>query len=55
MEIKNNSLIDSIIDYANVKFGIEISSDQVKQQTSQLNFSLCFFLYKLNGLQCILF
>jgi len=39
MEIKNNSLIDSVIDYANVKFGIEISADQLKQQFSELNFS----------------
>jgi hypothetical protein len=39
MEIQNNSLIDSVIDYANVKFGIEITADQLKQQFSELSFS----------------
>ena len=39
MEIQNNSLVDTIIDYANVKFGVEMSADQVKQQFLELNFS----------------
>ena len=29
MEIVNNSTIDSVIDFANVKFGLEIKKDDV--------------------------
>ena len=38
MEIQNNSLIDTIIDYANVKFGIEMPADQAKEQFLELSF-----------------
>ena len=39
MDIQNNSLVDTIIDYANVKFGIEMTAEQAQQQFSELSFS----------------
>ena len=39
MDIQNNSLVDTIIDYANVKFGIEMTAEQASKQFSELSFS----------------
>ena len=38
MEIVNNSTIDSVIDYANVKFGLELKKDDVIEQLKGLSF-----------------
>tara|TARA_B100001057_G_scaffold113666_1_gene111964 strand:- start:3122 stop:3646 length:525 start_codon:yes stop_codon:yes gene_type:complete len=38
MEIVNNSTIDSVIDYANVKFGLELKKDDVMEQLKSLSF-----------------
>lgn len=37
MKIKNNSIIDTIIEYANVKFGVELSQEAVGAQLKELN------------------
>ena len=39
MEITNNSTIDSVIDFANVKFGMELTKDEVSTQLRDLTFS----------------
>ena len=39
MEITNNSTIDSVIDFANVKFGVELTKEQVSTQLRELSFS----------------
>lgn len=39
MEITNNSTIDSVIDFANVKFGMELNKDEVSTQLRELTFS----------------
>jgi len=38
MEIVNNSTVDSVIDYANVKFGLELNKDDVVEQLKGLSF-----------------
>jgi hypothetical protein len=38
MEIVNNSTIDSVIDFANVKFGLEIKKDDISEQLKGLSF-----------------
>ena len=32
MELVNNSTIETVIDFANVKFGMELTKDQVAEQ-----------------------
>jgi len=39
MNIQNNSIIDSIIEYANVKFGMELDPEKVSEQMKLLHFS----------------
>jgi len=39
MEITNNSTIDSVMDFANVKFGMELTKDEVSTQLRELTFS----------------
>ena len=36
MEIVNNSTIDSVIDYANVKFGLELKKEDIAEQLKGL-------------------
>ncbi len=38
MEIVNNSTVDSVIDYANVKFGLELKKDDITEQLKGLSF-----------------
>ena len=38
MEIVNNSTIDSVIDYANVKFGLELKKEDIAEQLKWLSF-----------------
>ena len=38
MEIVNNSTIESVIDYANVKFGLELNKDDIAEQLKGLSF-----------------
>ena len=39
MDLINNSTIDTVIDFANVKFGMELTKDQVSEQLRNLSFS----------------
>jgi len=39
MELVNNSTIATVIDYANVKFGMELTKEQVADQLKKLSFS----------------
>ena len=39
MELTNNSTIETVIDFANVKFGMELTKDQVSEQLRNLSFS----------------
>jgi len=39
MEVTNNSTIESVIDFANVKFGMEVTRDQISEQLKNLSFS----------------
>ena len=39
MNILNNSTIDTVIDFANVKFGMELTKEQVVGQLKGLSFS----------------
>ena len=39
MEVTNNSTSESVIDYANVKFGMELEKDQILEQLKELSFS----------------
>jgi hypothetical protein len=39
MKIKDNSIVDTIIDFANVKFGVEMTVDQVSDQLKNISFS----------------
>lgn len=38
MKITNNSIIDSVIDYANVKFGMEMKQEDVSKQLKLLSY-----------------
>lgn len=37
MEIKDDSIVDSVIEYANMKFGVELSADNVSKQLKQFS------------------
>ena len=39
MKILNNSIVDTVIEYANVKFGVELEKDTVSAQLKELGFS----------------
>lgn len=39
MNIKDNSIVGTIIDYANVKFGMEIKPEEISAQLKDLSFS----------------
>jgi len=39
MDILNNSIVDSVIEYANVKFGVELDKDAITANIKQLNYS----------------
>ena len=39
MELVNNSTIETVIDFANVKFGMELTKDEVSEQLRNLSFS----------------
>jgi len=39
MDLINNSTIDTVIDFANAKFGMELTKDQVSEQLRNLSFS----------------
>ncbi len=39
MDLTNNSTIETVIEFANVKFGMEITKDQVSEQLRNLSFS----------------
>lgn len=39
MNIENNSIVGTVIDYANVKFGVELSKEQVASQLKNIGFS----------------
>lgn len=38
MKIKNNSIIDTVIDYANVKFGMEVKQEDISKQLKMLSY-----------------
>jgi hypothetical protein len=37
MDIKDDSIVDSVIEYANMKFGVELSADNVSKQLKQFS------------------
>jgi len=39
MKLAGNSIIDSVIDFANVKFGVELSAEDVSKQLRNMKFS----------------
>ena len=39
MDVINNSTIDTVIDFANVKFGMELTSEDIVEQLKALSFS----------------
>ncbi len=39
MDILNNSIVDSVIEYANVKFGVELDKDSITANIKELNYS----------------
>lgn len=39
MEIQGNSIIDTVIEYANVKFGVEMTAEQASKQLQNMTFS----------------
>lgn len=39
MNIQGNSILDTVIEYANVKFGIELTADQVSEQLKNMRFN----------------
>lgn len=39
MKIKDKSIIDTVINYANVKFGVEIKQEEVSKQLKNMTFS----------------
>tara|TARA_B100001057_G_C22780524_1_gene923463 strand:- start:748 stop:1266 length:519 start_codon:yes stop_codon:yes gene_type:complete len=38
MKVKNNSIIDTVIDYANVKFGMEVKEPDISKQLKGLSY-----------------
>jgi hypothetical protein len=38
MKLQGDSIVDTVIEYANVKFGVELSVDQVSQQLKSMTF-----------------
>lgn len=38
MDVKGNSIIDTVIEYANVKFGVELDMEQVGKQLKNMNY-----------------
>ena len=38
MKVKNNSIIDTVIDYANVKFGMEVKQEDISKQLKSLSY-----------------
>lgn len=38
MKITNNSIIDTVIEYANVKFGMEVKQEDISKQLKQLSY-----------------
>ena len=49
MDLINNSTIDTVIDFANVKFGMELTKDQVSEQLRNLSFSETLKLINSTG------
>lgn len=39
MKLSGDSIVDTVIDYANVKFGVEMDMEQVSQQLKNMTFS----------------
>ena len=39
MDILNNSIVDTVIEYANVKFGVELDKDALASNLKELNYS----------------
>ena len=39
MDILNNSIVDTVIEYANVKFGVELEKDAVASNLKELSYS----------------
>ena len=39
MEIQGNSIIDTVIEYANVKFGVEMTAEQASKQLQNMTSS----------------
>lgn len=39
MKLTNNSIVDTVVEYANVKFGVEMKSEQVLAQLKNISFS----------------
>lgn len=39
MDIKNSSIVDTVIDYANIRFGMEPTADMVSDQLKNLSFA----------------
>lgn len=38
MDVKGNSIIDTVIEYANIKFGVELNAEEVGQQLKNMNY-----------------
>jgi hypothetical protein len=38
MKLQGDSIVDTVIEYANIKFGVELSVDQVSQQLKNMTF-----------------
>jgi len=38
MDVKGNSIIDTVIEYANVKFGVELTAEEVSTQLKNMNY-----------------
>ena len=39
MKLTNSSIVDTVVEYANVKFGVEVKSEQVLKQLKNISFS----------------
>ena len=38
MDVKGNSIIDTVIEYANVKFGVELNMEEVGKQLKNMSY-----------------